>query len=437
MIKNINKRIAAAVLAFSIAASGAVLNLPIMNSGSITASAAGSVDPVTYARDYGYTTNTSGMYIYTSGTWKYASRNRNDSEIYLVESTDTSSSLSIPYSIDNKIVKGVSKNLKIAGKVTNVNINMVFIDNNSYINVLRGVLPKLPGITTINNEDIKDVINSVETNDSYKYKCIRKVFSTLNYEDNIAIANAMEKYIRELAKEKTDKRSNDYEKVKALHDWIINNHTYKETLYSRGDWCVFMNPNKQAVCDGFARAYVQLLQYSGFVAYYEGFGDHAAVIVKVYGDYYHVDISHDVEHKSHQCFLKADSNWCHQNGPSSSYKPNVDEREFYTENTRHIIRRPSKLYTSYLYQNSRWNNFSSYNTIKFNTVFGDLDGDKNFDNNDLTALRRHLAGDYDYSIFDSNGRKFLDFNHDGQRNLIDALDMQSFLKSVVDFNKRH
>ena len=436
MKMNMNKRIAATILAFSMASSGAVLNLPIMNSVSITASAAGSVDPVTYARDYGYTTNTSGMYMYTSGTWKYASRNRNGSEIYLVESTSTSSSLSIPYSIDNKIVKGVSKNLKIAGCVSNVDINMGFIDNESYINVVRGVLPKLTNLTSINGENIQSVIDSVDTNNSSKYKCIRKVFSTLNYEDNIAIAYAMEKYIRNLATNTVKYCSNDYEKVKALHDWIINNHTYKGTLYSYGDWCVFMNPDKQAVCDGFARAYVQLLQYSGFEAYYEGFGNHAAVIVKVYNDYYHVDISHDVEYKSHRCFLKADSNWCHQNGPSSSYKPNVDEKEFYTENTRHIIRRPSKLYTSYLYQNSIWNNFSSYNTIKFNTVFGDLDGDKNFDNNDLTALRNHLAGYYDYSIFNSNGRKFLDFNHDGQRNQNDALDMKSFLKSVVDFNKR-
>lgn len=434
MIKNINKRIAAAVLAFSIAASGAVLNLPIMNSVSITASAAGSVDPVTYARDYGYTTNTSGMYIYTSGTWKYASRNRNDSEIYLVESTDTSAFLNIPYSIDNKTVVGVSKNLKIAGNVINVNINLTSADDERYIKILRGVLPKLPNISYINGEKIQDVINSVDTNDSYKYKCIRKVFSTLNYEDNIAIANAMEKYIRALAKEKTDKCSNDYEKVKALHDWIINYHTYNITMYSYGDWCVFMNPNKEAVCDGFARAYVQLLQYAGFEAYYEGFGNHAAVIVKVYGDYYHVDISNDVQGKCHSHFLKADAIWCNRNNLSSSYMPNVDEREVIAGNKRYIIRRPSKLYTSYFYQNSRWDNLSSSRVINCNTVFGDLNGDKKFDNKDLSILNSHLLGDY--YAFDSNGRKFLDFNHDGKVNIIDSLDMQSFLKSVVRFNDK-
>ncbi|WP_294484029.1 transglutaminase domain-containing protein [uncultured Ruminococcus sp.] len=434
MKMNMNKRIAATILAFSMASSGAVLNLPIMNSVSITASA-GSFDPVTNALDYGYRTNTSGMQIFTSGTWKYASRSKNSTEIYLVESTSTSSSLSIPYSIDNKTVVGVSYNLKIAGRITNVDIDMRFIGIQQYMNVVRGVLPKIPNITKINNENIEDVINSVETNDSYKYKCIRKVFSTLCCEDNAAITNAMLKYISNLATEKTKYCSNDYEKVKALHDWIINNHTYKDTLYSYGDFCVFMNPNKEAVCDGFARAYTLLLQYAGFEAYLERYDCHETVIVKVYGDYYHVDISYDVEGKCHTHFLKADSIWCHRN-EFYGYIPNVDEREVFTGNTRYVIRRPSKYYTSYFYQDSRWNNLSSYRVINCNTVFGDLNGDKNFDKDDLYLLRHHISGDYDYYAFDSNGRKFLDFNHDGERNLIDALYMQSFLKSVVDFNKR-
>ncbi|WP_294412829.1 transglutaminase domain-containing protein [uncultured Ruminococcus sp.] len=432
MLKNKTKGFVAAILAFSIVASGTAFNLPFMNGISLNAQAAGSVDPVTYARDYGYAKDTSSMEIFTSGTWKYA-KDKNSSSAYLVESTSTGSSLKIPAWIDKNHVVGVSKDLKIAGYITNVDINMSHIENDVYINTLKGILPKLPNLTAINNYGIINqptgMINSKMNNDC------KKVISLLNYEDNAAIANAMEKYVKKIATNETKNCSNDYEKAKVLHDWIVDNHTYQKTVYSYGDWCVFMNPANQAVCDGFARAYTLLLQAAGLEAYYEGFGKHASVIVKIYGDYYHVDISNDVQGKCHTHFLKADSIWCNKEKLEATYELKVDEKEAFSNNMRYIIRRPSKLYSANLYQKHKWDNWNNYKyIINCNTVFGDLNGDNLFDGIDVYRLRDYINNKIRYEDLDSNARKFIDFNHDGSVNMDDYTAMRDFRNSLVKFN---
>ena len=438
MFKRKTRRAAAALLAFSLLTAGASFQLPFVNNNVIVAEAA--IDPNTYARDYGYYTNTSNMKGHgITKDWLFAFNNSKPDEVYLESYGGSGNTITIPSKLGKKTVKGVSRDITVYGNVTNIEIDYTQMANDSYFNLVRAVLPKITNLKQINGETIIDDYGNINTDAS---KNARYFLSRLNSEDNIAISNAMVNYIRALANTIIQEKHcrNDYEKVKALHDWVIYEHEYGGSTYSYGDWCVFMNPQHQALCDGFARAYTLLLQFSGFEAYYEGFKNHAATIVKVYGNYYHVDPSNDAQpsnKKGHEDSLKNDNDpiWFKKHSFPSDYTPKEDEQIAINGDRKYIIRRPSKLYTSNLYQNHKWTHWNDYKTIiKCDTALCDLNGDNKFDQTDVARLRGYISKRIRYEEFDNNARKFLDFNNDGYSDSIDLFDMQSFLDSLVNFN---
>lgn len=94
----------------------------------------------------------------------------------------------------------------------------------------------------------------------------------------------------------------DYEIAKALHDWLVLNCEYDMRLYS-GDmpyssytaYGALMDG--KAVCAGYAQAYRLLMEYAGIDCEYvtgraRG-GGHAWNIVKIDGEWYHVDTTWD------------------------------------------------------------------------------------------------------------------------------------------------
>ena len=92
-------------------------------------------------------------------------------------------------------------------------------------------------------------------------------------------------------------QSSDYEKLKYIHDWIVNNTVYSNTnaLYeSEADGPVVYG---KALCEGYAKAFMYFAQSMGFecvcVAGASNGVDHMWNMVKLDGQWYHVDVTWD------------------------------------------------------------------------------------------------------------------------------------------------
>ena len=110
----------------------------------------------------------------------------------------------------------------------------------------------------------------------------------------------------------------DYEKLKYVHDWIVNNtvYLYANTYYeSEADGPVVYG---KAICEGYSKAFMYFAQSMGFecvcVRGSAGGVDHMWNMVKLYGQWYHVDVTWDdpvmsdgTQMLRHKYFLISDS----------------------------------------------------------------------------------------------------------------------------------
>ena len=98
------------------------------------------------------------------------------------------------------------------------------------------------------------------------------------------------------------------EKVKAIHDWLVNNVEYDTEGYASGNisqeshTAEGLFKNRKAVCDGYANAFQQMAAYAGFeVIIVGGVGinsegieeSHAWNQIKVDGKWYNIDVTWD------------------------------------------------------------------------------------------------------------------------------------------------
>ena len=111
--------------------------------------------------------------------------------------------------------------------------------------------------------------------------------------------------------------SSDYEKLKYVHDWIVNNtvYLYANTDYeSEADGPIVYG---KAICEGYSKAFMYFAQSMGFECVcVRGYAnvDHMWNMVKLYGQWYHVDVTWDDPVMSdgsqmlrHSYFLLSDS----------------------------------------------------------------------------------------------------------------------------------
>ncbi len=103
--------------------------------------------------------------------------------------------------------------------------------------------------------------------------------------------------------------SSDYEKEKYVHDKLLSKVTYNaDATLNQSAYSALVNG--QTVCAGYARAYQYLLQQLGIPCYYcTGYSgeNHAWNIVKLYGDYYNVDVTwDDTDPYTYDYFNKSD-----------------------------------------------------------------------------------------------------------------------------------
>lgn len=88
----------------------------------------------------------------------------------------------------------------------------------------------------------------------------------------------------------------EYDKVKAIHDYLINFNTYQETG-SRSHDAISALVDGKSVCDGYAKAFKLLCYLNGIdcvrVCGSAGGGNHAWNKVKVNGAWYNIDVTWD------------------------------------------------------------------------------------------------------------------------------------------------
>ncbi|RKD31944.1 transglutaminase domain-containing protein [Thermohalobacter berrensis] len=122
--------------------------------------------------------------------------------------------------------------------------------------------------------------------------------STINKHLNV-LKKAKDEIIREIIKPDMS----DYEKVKAIHDYIINNSKYDSVNYNNNT----IPPESYSaygilvkgtgVCEGYAEAFKLIMDDLGIesiiVSGRAGNQDHAWNIIKLDGEYYHIDLTWD------------------------------------------------------------------------------------------------------------------------------------------------
>ncbi|MBQ8131923.1 MAG: hypothetical protein IJ193_05475 [Bacilli bacterium] len=89
--------------------------------------------------------------------------------------------------------------------------------------------------------------------------------------------------------------STDYEKEKAVHDYLYEVLTYDSNAsYSQSAYSALVNHN--SVCAGYSKAFQLVMTRLGIPTYYvigDSFGDHAWNLIRINDTYYNVDVTWD------------------------------------------------------------------------------------------------------------------------------------------------
>lgn len=95
------------------------------------------------------------------------------------------------------------------------------------------------------------------------------------------------------------KEMTDYEKIYAAHAWLVQNVKYDKTLYKTGTVPSVSHTAKGAfnrgiaVCDGYSKAFMVIMEHYGIKCRMVTGGFHAWNIVKIKNKWYHIDCTYD------------------------------------------------------------------------------------------------------------------------------------------------
>lgn len=121
-----------------------------------------------------------------------------------------------------------------------------------------------------------------------------------------------EQAVKALIEQAITEDMTQWEKALAVHDYLIVNSQYDETLQRNTNYDLLVNGT--AVCSGYAMAYLDIMTRLGIECRFVESQpmEHAWNMVKIDGNWYHVDVTHDdptpdsYGYVSHEHFLKTD-----------------------------------------------------------------------------------------------------------------------------------
>lgn len=126
--------------------------------------------------------------------------------------------------------------------------------------------------------------------------CYKTTF-TMKYRTTAEQEAELDEKVAEILNELDVYSASDYEKIKAVHDYVLQNTEYNlygdEYIYSAYGACI----NGEAVCQGYSLIMYRLLSELGIntriIPGTAGGGDHMWNLVELYGKYYYIDATFD------------------------------------------------------------------------------------------------------------------------------------------------
>mgnify|MGYP000090337698 FL=1 len=138
------------------------------------------------------------------------------------------------------------------------------------------------------------------------------IFYDVSYLSSLEQEEKVDEEVSNLLKSLDLSNKTDYQKVKAIYDYICSNVTYdhdnlNDESYSLKYTAYAALINKTAVCQGYASLFYRLALDAGVdtrVISGEAGGPHAWNIVKLNGKYYNLDSTWDAGRSTYAYFLK-------------------------------------------------------------------------------------------------------------------------------------
>ena len=154
-------------------------------------------------------------------------------------------------------------------------------------------------------------------------------------EDFVNRYNRMMKALDEI-KSMTTSQMSDLDKVILVHDYIVSHTYYEKTSDAKGCAGGILGDG-HGLCTGFARAFNAAMKYLGVETRYASSDDmnHAWSLVKIDGQFYHVDCTWDDTHEEKygyigHCYLLASDTRFNKSIPSRHYNWIVKDADYST-----------------------------------------------------------------------------------------------------------
>lgn len=128
---------------------------------------------------------------------------------------------------------------------------------------------------------------------------------SVKYRNTIEQEEFIDKEVNKIVKSIIKPKMSEFEKVKAVHDYVVNNTVYSNNTKDSAHSAYTVFKEGKAVCQGYALATYRLLDAIGIENYYivgqslnngssgNNWGSHAWNIVKIDGRYYNLDVTKD------------------------------------------------------------------------------------------------------------------------------------------------
>jgi hypothetical protein len=162
-------------------------------------------------------------------------------------------------------------NAPSAVKWKSLNRKVAKVDNNGKVTALKAGTTKVMAST--GGKTLECKVRVFKRN---KKNCLKVIYS---------------KYVK--------REMTDYEKIYAAHAWLIKNVKYDKTLYKTGTVPYISHTAKGtfnkgvAVCDGYAKAFIIIMQHYRIPCIMVTGGQHAWNMVKIKNKWYHIDCTYD------------------------------------------------------------------------------------------------------------------------------------------------
>ena len=208
--------------------------------------------------------------------------------------------------------------------------------------------------------------------------------------------------VKEVVDENIKENMTDIEKVRILHDWVCANTKYTDGLLgernNHTDSSIFLNDS--TVCDGYARICNLLYHAAGLESCYVSGANHAWNIVKICGEYFHIDTTWDdsgtVPNK--EWFMRSDEEIRNAGGCHSKWQ----------------IKTPSELHS-----------FQSEILPECQYSMGDVNSDGSINVADLVSMEYFLLGSKETDI---DKWILADMTYDGRIDTFDLVMLRYYIQ---------